>query len=127
MKYCVLLISVVCFAGCGEIETDVSVGVTTDANETEDVVSTEAMTTSYSAGDSATLAVPEMSCAIMCYPKVKETLEGFDGIEVVELVEQKEEAVIDDRRVTVKFNGDVSSDAAVAALAEAGFADSTFE
>ena len=68
-----------------------------------------------------------MSCAVMCYPKVKETLEGLEGVESVELVTQKEEGVIDDRRVTVKFDGDLTSDKAVAALTDAGFPDSTFE
>lgn len=125
MKYSPLLIPVFCFTGCAERDADVS--VISASEQAEVVESAETMTTSFAAGDSATLAVPEMSCAIMCYPKVKETLEEFDGIEVVELVAQKEEAVIDDRRVTVKFKGDVSPDAAVAALAEAGFADSKFE
>ncbi|MEW4490061.1 heavy-metal-associated domain-containing protein [Thalassoglobus sp. JC818] len=81
----------------------------------------------FTSGDEVTLAVPEMHCPFACYPKVKETLEGIDGVSLVELVPQEQEGVINDRRVVVKFDGDVSSDVATAALTDAGFKGSSVE
>ena len=127
MKSAVKLLPLVLCMGCAEN----SIVERSDSSGTEiassDVTIPEAITVSFTAGDSATLSVPEMSCAVMCYPKVKETLEGLEGVTLVELVPQKEEGIIDDRRVTVKFAGDVSSENAVAALSEAGYPDSKFE
>ena len=106
-------------AGCGE---SASVSGTS-----ETVAKPEAITVSFDQGDTATLEVPEMSCPFMCYPKVKETLEGMDGVTAVELVPQEREDAINDRRVTVTFDGHVDGAEAVAALSKAGFANSNFE
>ncbi|MEZ6059310.1 MAG: hypothetical protein R3C19_03000 [Planctomycetaceae bacterium] len=68
-----------------------------------------------------TLEVPTMECPFACYPTVKETLEEQPGVTSVELVPQKEEGVIDDRRVIVNVSEGFSLDEAVAALSKAGF------
>lgn len=82
---------------------------------------------SFVSGDVATLSVPEMNCQLACYPKVKRTLEGVEGVAAVELVEQQDEVQIDDRRVTITFEADVDGAAALAALESAGYPGSTFE
>ncbi len=81
----------------------------------------------FHAGEKVTLEVPTMHCPVMCYPKVKETLEGMEGVAAVALVPQKEDGVIDDHRVSVEFKGDMTSTDAIAALTQAGFPDAKFE
>jgi copper chaperone CopZ len=81
----------------------------------------------YAAGEKLTFAVPDMHCPFACYPAVKETLEGLDGVQTVELVPQEKEGVIDDRRVIVTLDGELDSATAITALAKAGFPDSTVE
>lgn len=71
-----------------------------------------------------TLSVPEMHCAFACYPKVKETLENSAGVREVELAEQKEEGVIDNRQVIVKYDAGFNLAQAIAQLTKEGFADS---
>ena len=44
-----------------------------------------------------TLSVPKMHCPFACYPAIKKALEETDTVESVELAEQKEEGVIDNR------------------------------
>ncbi|MFY9255891.1 MAG: heavy metal-associated domain-containing protein [Fuerstiella sp.] len=122
MKSAIALLPLVLLLGCSEERI-----VTADGDASAPVASNDAIPVSFAAGDTATLAVPEMSCAMMCFPKVKETLEGIEGVTVVELVPQKEDGIIDDRRVTVKFDAEASSDKAIAALESAGFPDSKFE
>ena len=118
------------------VATTVAGCTNSDQQSTSDApAATEGMTetataadlAAFTAGDEVTLAVPEMHCPFACYPKVKETLEGLDGVSLVELVPQEEEGVINDRRVVVKFDGDVSQEVATTALAEAGFKGSTVE
>lgn len=70
------------------------------------------------------LKVPEMHCPFACYPSVKSTLEGQTGVASVELVEQKEDGVIDNPVVLIKASTDFDIDQAIAALAKSGFADS---
>ncbi|WP_153557951.1 heavy-metal-associated domain-containing protein [Roseimaritima sediminicola] len=72
-----------------------------------------------------TLSVPKMHCAVGCYPTVKETLENEAGVVEVELAEQKEEGVIDNRQVNVKVADGFDPQSAIEALAEAGFGDSS--
>lgn len=126
-----LMICLGFLAGCvGSESTTTITPPTPDENSVAASTTTEAqdaVMVSFTAGESATLEVPEMSCPFACYPKVKETLESLDGITAVELVPQKEEGVIDDRRVTISFGGNVDGAAAVAALSDAGFAGSKFE
>lgn len=71
-----------------------------------------------------TLAVPEMHCEFACYPKVKETLEGTEGVELVELAPQKEAGAIDNRQVILTYKPGFDVNAAIAKLDEAGFGDS---
>ena len=71
-----------------------------------------------------TLSVPEMHCPFACYPAVKKTLESDDTVSEVELAEQKEEGVIDNRQVIVKYDVGFDLDAAIASLDKRGFANS---
>ncbi len=70
------------------------------------------------------LKVPNMSCPHGCWPTVEKTLAGQPGVEAVALAKQKTEDSIDNPVVYVKLNGKFDSQAAVAALAKAGFEDS---
>jgi len=80
---------------------------------------------SYEAGQSVTLLVPEMHCPFACYPKVKETLENQEGIDVesITLVEQKDEAAIDDPRIIVTLSENFDGEKTIKAIEEAGFAN----
>ncbi len=71
-----------------------------------------------------TLSVPTMHCEFACFPKVKETLEGAAGVQHVELAEQEQEGVIDNRQVIVKFEAGFDLAGAIALLAQEGFAES---
>lgn len=71
-----------------------------------------------------TLAVPEMHCPFSCYPRVKETLEGSETVQSVELVPQKEEGVLDDRKVIVHYKPGFSVTDALNMLGKEGFTDS---
>lgn len=75
------------------------------------------------AGESETLVlhVPDMHCPFACYPAVKETLESDPSVAGVDLVEQKEEGVIDNPSVVVTYGDGFDLDVAVAALAKRGF------
>lgn len=68
------------------------------------------------------LKVPDMHCPFACYPAVKSTLEKEQAVESVELTEQKEEGVLDRREVIVNYDAGFDVDAAIAALAQKGFA-----
>jgi copper chaperone CopZ len=70
-----------------------------------------------------TLNVPSMHCEFSCYPKIKETLETSEGIQEVELAKQKEEGVLDNRQVIVKYDAGFDLNAALARLAEQGYDD----
>jgi mercuric ion binding protein len=76
------------------------------------------------AAGTLTLNVPEMHCEFACYPKVKESLKKSDGVREVELAEQGEEGVIDNRQVIVKYDPGFDLTKAIAQLSQAGFADS---
>lgn len=125
MKNLILALSLTLMVGCAESEvvTQTEGG---SAVETE-VAGNVAMPTSFVAGDSTTLEIPSMSCQISCFPKIKETLEGMEGVEVVELVPQEDDVAINDHRITVKFDSDVSSDATMQALADAGYDDAVIK
>lgn len=70
-----------------------------------------------------TLSVPEMHCEFACFPKVKETLEGAEAVEAVNLAAQKEEGVLDNRQVIVKYQPGFDLNAAIASLEAAGYTD----
>jgi copper chaperone CopZ len=71
--------------------------------------------------------VPNMHCPVMCWPKVKETLEAQPGVTEVVLAEQAEAEAIDNPRVNIKVTAEFDAEQAVEVLAMSGFADSTVE
>jgi len=91
-------------------------------SETQEIVATSS-TVETEAG-TLTLAVPEMHCEFMCFPRVKETLESADGVELVKLGPQKEEGAIDNRQVIVKYKPGFDITDAIARLTKEGFTDS---
>jgi len=84
-----------------------------------------AMTTPTSAvsTETLTLSVPEMHCEFACFPKVKEALEQVDSVAEVTLAEQKEEGVLDNRQVIVKYEEGFNLDEALGLLADAGYGE----
>lgn len=68
------------------------------------------------------LNVPGMHCPMACYPSVKKALEGEAGVQGVDLVEQKEEGVIDNPVVIIQHDSAFDLDQAVASLEKLGFA-----
>lgn len=74
---------------------------------------------------SLTLAVPTMSCTVVCYPAVKEALESSDVVASVALDVQKEEGLIDNRQIIVTYKPGFNVDVAIALLAKSGFANSS--
>jgi len=129
MKRFALLASAALLVGCAD--TAIETASTSDADTTTESstpeVESASMLASYGAGESVTLAIPEMSCAVMCFPKAKDALEEIAGIAAIELVEQEEEGVINDRRVVVTFDGKVDSKTAIAALDAIEMAGASFE
>lgn len=67
------------------------------------------------------LKVPTMSCPHGCWPTVEKTLAAQPGVEEVALAKQAGEDAIDNPVVYIKLNGKFDAQAAVAALAKAGF------
>lgn len=129
MKKFWLLLPAVVLMGCADTapEPDPAADPVESTESGSGVAALETLPVSFVSGDVATLAVPEMNCQLACYPKVKRTLEGVTGVATVELVKQQDEVQIDDRRVTITFEGDVDGAAALAALESAGYAGSSFE
>ena len=80
--------------------------------------------TSSAESETVTIAVPEMHCEFACFPRVKETLESAEGVELVELGPQKEEGAIDNRQVIVKFKPGFDVNDAIARLTKEGFKNS---
>ena len=71
------------------------------------------------------LRVEDMHCEFACYPKVRETLEGFDGVVSVELDEQAEKGTLDSPQVLITYNPGFDLGAARAALAKKGYSRSS--
>ena len=71
-----------------------------------------------------TIAVPSMHCEFACFPRVKEALEKAGSIQEVNLAEQKEEGVLDNRQVIVKYEPGFDPQGAIASLETAGYKDS---
>lgn len=135
MKNLALLAMVALMVGCADVDTAPDAASKADSQATapevaatpDTDVDTAPVTTAFDAGAEATLAIPDMHCPFGCFPKAKDALEEVDGIASVELVPQKEEGAIDDRRVVVKFDSSVSSDQAIAALDAVEFGGASFE
>ena len=128
MKRIALLASAVLLIGCADmaVETVSTSNADTQTEPSTPEVDSAPVLTSYEAGESVILAIPEMSCAVMCFPKAKDALEEIDGIAGIELVEQEEEGVINDRRVLVTFDGKVDSKTAITALDAVEMAGASF-
>jgi mercuric ion binding protein len=73
--------------------------------------------------ETLTLSVPEMHCQFACFPKVKETLEQVDAVAEVTLAEQKDEFVLDNKQVIVKYKSGFNLDEALGLLADAGYGE----
>jgi len=97
------------------------------ANGPSEEASTDAPATTASAPvetlETLTLSVPEMHCQFACFPKVKETLEQVATVEGVELAAQKEEGVLDNKQVIVKYKEGFDLDEALGLLADAGYGE----
>ena len=105
---------------CVAAVTMLFVGCTAEQTDVADVQMKQEETIVDVTPASLTLNVPTMSCPHGCYPTVKETLESQEGVGGVDLVEQKSEDEIDDRRVIVRLDGEFDKGQAIAALADAG-------
>jgi len=131
------------FIGCGEVtEPAVSETSATDAAVSQApaetpsaAIETDAVAENARVAGSVdiveyqpvTLEVPTMMCPFACYPTVKETLEEQPGVASVDLVPQKKEGEIDDRRVIVKVKEGFNADEAIAALTKAGYENAVVE
>jgi len=62
-----------------------------------------------------------MSCPAGCYPSVRSAIAKQKGVMDVELAPQKEEGVIDNPVVFVKYQGDLDLQATFKAIERAGF------
>lgn len=77
--------------------------------------------------DSGTLVlrVEDMHCEFACFPKVRDTLQGFDKVVSVELDDQAEAGTLDNPQVLITYDPGFDLGAARSALAAKGFAKST--
>lgn len=94
------------------------------ADQTDQDLPIAAETTSAASVETLTLSVPEMHCQYACFPKVKNTLEQVDAVAEVQLAKQKDDSVLDNRQVIVKYKEGFDVDEAIGLLAEAGYTDS---
>ena len=94
------------------------------ADQTDQDLPIAAETTSTASLETLTLSVPEMHCQYACFPKVKNTLEQVDAVAEVQLAKQKDDSVLDNRQVIVKYKEGFDVDEAIGLLAEAGYTDS---
>lgn len=110
MAACCLLLAVCVLGGCS---TSVNYIPQPAASANPNVQSTRTVS----------LEVPTMECPFACWPAVQKTLEQQPGVESVTLAEQKNENLIDNRVVHVAVGDSFNAESAIAALADAGFAD----
>ena len=94
------------------------------ADQTDQDLPIAAETTSAASLETLTLRAPEMHCQYACFPKVKNTLEQVDAVAEVQLAKQKDDSVLDNRQVIVKYKEGFDVDEAIGLLAEAGYTDS---
>ena len=94
------------------------------ADQTDQDLPIAAETTSAASLETLTLSVPEMHCQYACFPKVKNTLEQVDAVAEVQLAKQKDDSVLDNRQVIVKYKEGFNVAEAIGLLAEAGYTDS---
>lgn len=111
-------------------DAPVAAGAPAEADGTEAPQSQAGSVTAPSVGESGaaqqvTLRVPKMHCPFGCYPQIKKTLENEPGVLAVELAEQQQEGAIDNPVVHIQTSGEFDAQAAIDALAKAGFDQST--
>ncbi|WP_404308978.1 heavy-metal-associated domain-containing protein [Neorhodopirellula lusitana] len=70
---------------------------------------------------SMTLEVPGMHCQFACFPKVKETLEGAEGVSEVVLAEQPDPNSLTVKKVIVQYDAGFDVGKALASLKQNGF------
>lgn len=75
----------------------------------------------FASSGSLTLDVPDMHCEFACFPRVKESIEGNDGVQSVELAEQQEEGVLDNRQVIVHYEAGFDLAKALTLLEKEGY------
>ena len=114
------LLGVFLFTGCTESQSPVTEN--SSENTSTPVAATPVV---YESGQTLTVNVPDMHCPFACYPKVKDTLNGQEGVESVELVKQEDEGTINDPRVIVKLKGEFDASNAIDALSKVGFSEAT--
>lgn len=125
MRYMVYMVAVLAAAGIvyyvGTTENS-SVAAFATPSQVADTA-TDSSETPAPAGDVqlVNLKVPGMHCPMACYPAVKKTLEKESGVQGVDLVEQKEEGVIDNPVVVIRHDPEFDLDGAVASLEKLGF------
>jgi copper chaperone CopZ len=95
--------------GCSKVDNTPA-----KVNEAADVAVTPA-------SSKMVIKVPTMSCPHGCWPTVKKTLEGQEGVASVELAKQSEEETIDTPEVTIFYNGNFDAPKAIDALSKSGF------
>ena len=78
-------------------------------------------------GETLVMHVPGMHCPHGCYPAVHETLTSLPGVQKIELLKQADENSIDNPRITVSYSPEFDPQAAVKALAKAGFDGSSVD
>ncbi len=106
----------------------IMIGIVSYPNQTESrnrsSASTPIPATVMTESGTLTIAVPTMQCEIACFPRVKTTLEGNEGVQSVELAAQQEKGVLDNRQVVVNYENGFNLNAALSSLVEEGFPNS---
>ncbi|MCH1439157.1 MAG: heavy-metal-associated domain-containing protein [Rubripirellula sp.] len=106
----------------------IMIGIVSYPNQTESrnrsSASTAVPATVMTESGTLTIAVPTMQCEIACFPRVKTTLEGNEGVQSVELAAQQEKGVLDNRQVVVNYENGFNLNAALSSLVEEGFPNS---
>ncbi|MAI31578.1 MAG: hypothetical protein CBE00_03255 [Planctomycetaceae bacterium TMED240] len=106
----------------------IMIGIVSYPNQTESrnrsSASTPVPATVMTESGTLTIAVPTMQCEIACFPRVKTTLEGNEGVQSVELAAQQEKGVLDNRQVVVNYENGFNLNAALSSLVEDGFPNS---
>ena len=106
----------------------IMIGIVSYPNQTESrnrsSASTAVPATVMTESGTLTIAVPTMQCEIACFPRVKTTLEGNEGVQSVELAAQQEKGVLDNRQVVVNYENGFNLNAALSSLVEDGFPNS---
>lgn len=96
-----------------------------DERDSDDSVAApvETVSSRMTEAGTVTLAVPSMHCEFACFPRVQKALQDSAGVASVELAEQQEEGVLDNRQVIVNYEPGFDLAAALTSLKNEGFDD----